>query len=141
MAEALLTHLGTDRFVAHSAGSNPAGFIHPLVEIALGSMGIPLHPHARSKSWDEFENKPMDLIITVCDSAASQCPSWIRSGRVAHWPLPDPSFVIGTEDERIEIAVRVAERLRLKIERMMTLDFDGLDDESLDEQLRQIGQL
>ncbi len=141
MAEALLTYLAPDRFVAHSAGSDPAGFVHPLVETALAAMGVPLRPGAWSKGWNTFANQPMDLIITLCDSAASLCPAWIRAGRLVHWPLPDPSFVIGTEQERIDAAIRVAERLRLKIERMTALDFDTLDNETLSEQLRQIGEL
>ena len=141
MAEAILTHLGPDRFVAHSAGSSPAGFVHPLVEDALTLLGIPLHERARSKSWNEFENQRLDLVITVCDFAADLCPAWTRRSLVAHWPLPDPSFLPGTDEQRLEAAVRVAERLRLKIERLIALDFDHADEASLASQLEMIGQL
>jgi arsenate reductase len=105
MAEAILAHLDADRFVAHSAGSDPAGFVHWLAEDALERLGIPLHKNAWSKSWDEFEHQPMDLVITVCDAAAGVCPAWLKSGRVVHWPLPDPSFVEGTDEDRLEAAL------------------------------------
>ena len=141
MAEAILAHLGRDRFVAHSAGSAPAGFVHPLVEDALNLLGIPPNKHARSKSWNEFEHRRLDLVITVCDFAADLCPGWARQNLVAHWPLPDPSFLPGTDEQRLEAAVRVAERLRLKIERLIALDFDRTDKASLTSQLEMIGQL
>ena len=141
MAEAILAHLGADRFVAHSAGSDPAGFVHWLAEDALARLGIPLHKNAWSKSWDEFEHQPMELVITVCDAAAGVCPAWLKGGRVVHWPLPDPSFVEGNDDDRLESAVRVAERLRLKIQRLIALDFDGMEGASLQNQLELIGHL
>jgi arsenate reductase len=141
MAEAILRHVGSDKFMAHSAGSDPAGFVHPLVEPALARLGIPLREDARSKSWDEFQNHPMELVITVCDNAESQCPAWVDQTLKVHWPLPDPSFLPGTDEDRLEFAVRLAERLRLKLQRLTKLDLTTSDRAALREQLDFIGQL
>jgi arsenate reductase len=141
IAEAILARLGGDRFVAHSAGSNAAGWVHPLVEAALAPLGIPVPETARSKGWDEFENRPIDRVITLCDAAAAQVPDWLARHPTSHWPTFDPSFAPGTEQDRLMAAMRVAERLALKIERMVGLDFDRLDDASLQEELDRISQL
>jgi arsenate reductase len=141
MAEALLRHVGGERFVAHSAGSNPTGYVHPLAIAALEQLGVPLPDDARSKSWDEFAGQPMDVVVTVCDHAAELCPAWWGDGLRTHWPMPDPSFYPGTQEERLAFAVRVAERLRLKIERLVSLDFDAADPAELSSQLDFIGEM
>ncbi|MBN1514297.1 MAG: arsenate reductase ArsC [Phycisphaerae bacterium] len=141
MAEAILARLGADRFVAHSAGSNPAGWVHPLVEAALVPLGIPVLDDARSKSWDEFENRPIDWVITLCDSAAREVPDSMYRCPVTHWSTPDPSFAPGTDEDRLVAAMRVAERLVLKIERLVALDFDRLDEATLQARLNEISQL
>lgn len=123
MAEALLRHLSGGRFRALSAGSRPAGFIHPLAEEAMLRMNVPMDGQS-SKSWDEFSDTPLDAVITLCDSAAAEtCPVFPGSPVSAHWSLPDPAFHPGTVDERIEFALRVADRLRLKIQAMIALDW------------------
>jgi arsenate reductase len=141
MAEALLRHVGGERFVAHSAGSNPTGYVHPLAIDALEQLGVPLPDDPRSKSWDEFAGQPMDVVITVCDHAAELCPAWWGHSLRTHWPMPDPSFHPGTPEERLAFAVRVAERLRLKIERLTTLDFAAAAPAELSAQLDFIGQM
>jgi arsenate reductase len=141
MAEALLRHVGGERFVAHSAGSDPTGYVHPLAIAALEQLGVPLPDDARSKSWDEFADQPMDVVVTLCDHASELCPAWWGDSLRSHWPTPDPSFHPGSEEERIAFAVRVAERLRLKIERFISLDFDGTDPDELFLQLDFIGQM
>lgn len=141
MAEAILAQLGRDRFVAHSAGSNPAGWVHPLVEAALAPLAIPVLEDARSKSWDEFENRPIDWVITLCDAAAREVPDWMNRHPITHWSTPDPSFATGTDEDRLVAAMRVAERLALKIERLVTLDFDRLDKAALQARLDEISQL
>lgn len=141
MAEAILARLGADRFAAHSAGSNPAGWVHPLVEASLAALGIALPVDARSKSWDEFENRPIDWVITLCDSAAREVPDWMKRRPITHWSTPDPSFAPGTDEDRLVAAMRVAERLVLKIERLVALDFDRLDEATLQARLNEISQL
>jgi len=99
MAEALLNHLGQGRFQAWSAGSHPAGYVHPDSIATLTRHGIdPGHP--RSKSWDDMATQSFDLIITVCDQAAGEaCPIFSGQPRKLHWSIPDPGMVTGTEDE------------------------------------------
>ncbi len=129
MAEAILRHLASDRFEAMSAGSRPAGFIHPLAIEVMRNMNVPLE-NPRSKSWDEFSDKPVDVVITVCDAAAGMvCPVWSGAPISAHWSVPDPSEHPGSEEERLEFALRVAERLRVKIEAFIDLDWSMNRDE------------
>ncbi len=103
LAEALLNHLGGDNFRAYSAGSHPKGQVHPLALELLRAANLPADG-ARSKSWDEFADATsprLDVIITVCDNAAAKvCPVWPCKPAKAHWGLPDPAAVLGTEAQR-----------------------------------------
>jgi arsenate reductase len=123
MAEAILRHLGGDRFEVSSAGSHPAGFVHPLAIEAMRRLEIPMDDHV-SKGWEQFADAPQDVVITVCDEAAKEtCPSWTGSPLTPHWSLPDPTYHPGSEEERLEFALRVAQRLRAKIEGLIALDW------------------
>jgi len=140
MAEAILRHLGGDRFDAFSAGSHPAGFVHPLAIEAMGRLNIPMDDPT-SKGWDQFANFPFDAVITLCDAAAREaCPLWPGSPVTAHWSLPDPSYHVGTEDERIEFSVRVAERLRMKTQGLIDLDWSA-DKVELARRLQFLGEI
>lgn len=98
LAEALINSLGGDRFVAHSAGSHPAGAVNPGALDKLRSAGIDT-VGLRSKSWDEFtgDTAPrIDIVITVCDNAAGEsCPIWHGSPVTVHWGIPDPAEATG----------------------------------------------
>ena len=84
-------------FRAFSAGSRPAGEIHPLTLRFLATRGLPTEGLS-SQSWDDFSNQEFDLVVTVCDSAASEaCPLWMSDAPRAHWGMPDPSRVTGDE--------------------------------------------
>jgi arsenate reductase len=99
MAEALVNHF-RDQWQAISAGTQPTGYIHPYAIAALKDIGIEvLSPPARSKSVDEFRNVAFDLVVTVCDDAAENCPVWLGSGKREHVSFPDPAKVIGAEDQ------------------------------------------
>ncbi|HEY3243639.1 MAG TPA: arsenate reductase ArsC [Phycisphaerae bacterium] len=136
MAEAILRHVGDERFEACSAGSQPAGFIHPLAVRTLESLDVPLDSAARSKSWREFADDPPDVVITVCDAAAEEvCPVWPDAPLTVHWSLPDPVYYPGTDAERLDFARRVAEELKSRIERMLTLDWDKLAPDALRREL------
>jgi arsenate reductase (thioredoxin) len=138
MAEAILRHLGGGRFFVASAGSHPAGYVHPLAITALDQLGIPM-VNPRSKSWDEFADTDFDVVITLCDSAAGEsCPDWRGRPVVVHWSHPDPVSVAGTDDQRIAFAVQVAGRLRLKVERLMEIDFAKCSRVKIGEALRAI---
>jgi len=99
MAEALVNQLGAGRFLAYSAGSQPTGFVHPRAIATLKRHGIdPGMPS--SKSWNEFSNQELDLVITVCDEAAGEtCPLFPGSPAKKHWSTPDPAKVEGSEAE------------------------------------------
>ena len=97
MAEALMNHLGRGRFQAWSAGSSPAGYVHPQSINTLKRHSIdPGHPY--SKSWNEFSGQPFDLVITVCDQAAGEsCPIFPGQPTKLHWSTPDPAKAQGAE--------------------------------------------
>ena len=99
MAEALINALGAGRYMASSAGSRPAGFVHPKSIATLKRHGIAVH-EPRSKSWDEFDGQQFDLVITVCDQAASEsCPAFFGKHKKLHWSTPDPAKAQGSESE------------------------------------------
>ena len=140
MAEALLRHCGGDRFEAHSAGSHPAGYVHPLSIKALARMGIGIEGQT-SKSWDAFATNSMDVVITVCDNAAKEiCPVWPGQPLTAHWPLTDPAMRVGTDQELLAFTISIAERLRVKIEAIVRLDWTATP-ETLSERLNFLGEI
>ena len=103
MAEALFNQLGQGKIEAVSAGSQPAGYVHPLSLKTLERHGIDAG-HPRSKSWDEFAGQSFDLVVTVCDAAAAEsCPVFLGPVKKLHWSTPDPAKVTGT-DKEIEAA-------------------------------------
>lgn len=135
-----MRHLADDRFESLSAGSTPAGFIHPLAIQAMKHLNITLE-NQRSKSWDEFSDTPLDVVITLCDQAAGEtCPIWKESPIVAHWSLPDPSFHSASEEDRVEFAVRIATRLIHKIRALIELDY-SMDSEHLQQRISFLGEI
>ena len=99
LSEAITNHVAGDVITAKSAGSQPAGEVHPLSLKYLNEAGIPTEG-LQSQSWDEFEAFAPDLVITVCDSAAGEsCPVWFGKSVKVHWGLSDPSKLTGSEEE------------------------------------------
>ena len=144
LAEGLLNHLGAGRFVAHSAGSQPTGRVNPWALSTLRSLGVAAEGH-RSKSWDEFAAAgapPLDFIITVCDSAAGEaCPYWPGHPVTAHWGLPDPAAVQGSDDDKARAFMATALVLRRRIDHLLELPIASLDAATLQARLRDIGQI
>ncbi|NMC81112.1 MAG: arsenate reductase ArsC, partial [Chloroflexi bacterium] len=97
MAEAIVNACLGDRWQAFSAGTQPTGVVHPKAIQALAEIGI-TH-HGRSKSADEFRQMDFDLVVTVCDDAAENCPVWLGKGQRRHVGFPDPAKASGTEEE------------------------------------------
>ena len=93
MAEAIVNAKMSDEWVAVSAGTKPTGYVHPKATIALNEIGI--QHQGRSKSADEFRTTPFDLVVTVCDSAAEECPLWLGQGVRVHRSFPDPAQATG----------------------------------------------
>ncbi len=90
MAEGLINAQLADRFVAFSAGTRPTGYVDPQAVAALREIGIDISTQ-RSKSADAFRGVPFDLVITVCDDAAENCPVWLGQGQRVHIGFPDPA--------------------------------------------------
>jgi len=91
MAEGLARAFYSDKLDVVSAGSRPSGFVHPNAIRALAAIGIDIKD-AESKSADPFINEPFDVVVTVCDSAAKDCPRWPGAKRIEHWSIDDPSW-------------------------------------------------
>lgn len=117
MAEALVNHLGRGRYAASSAGSRPAGYVHPKALETLRRHGIePGEP--RSESWDAYAGEPFDYVITVCDSAAAEpCPAFPGGYTKLHWSTPDPAQAEGTEAEIDAAFEQAYTMLKERIER------------------------
>ena len=112
MAEGLANAFHADDVEAVSAGSRPAGWVHPLAIRALNEIGVDIHD-AKSKGAAKFIDEPFDVVVTVCDSAAQDCPHWPGAKRIEHWPIEDPSYG-GYEDfvtTRDELAKRIDQLL------------------------------
>jgi arsenate reductase len=90
MAEGLINAQLADRFEAQSAGTQPSGFVHPVAKVVMREIGIDMERH-RSKSANEFIDQVFDLVITVCDDAAENCPVWLGRGEKVHIGFPDPA--------------------------------------------------
>jgi arsenate reductase len=98
MAEAIVNARLGDVWQARSAGTRPAGHVHPMAHEVLAEIGI--DHQGRSKSVDEMRGVDFDLVVTVCDSAAEECPLWLGSGRRVHVGFADPAKALGDEEDR-----------------------------------------
>ena len=116
MAEALINQLGAGRYKAVSAGSKPAGYVHPKSIETLKRHGIEAG-QPRSKSWDEFEGTNFDLVITVCDAAADSCPVFLGKHEKLHWSTPDPAAATGREEEINAAFDEAFEMLKTRVEK------------------------
>ena len=114
MAEGLVNHFRGDRWEAHSAGTKPAGYVHPLAVRAMAELGVEIGTQ-RSKSVDEFRDAQFDLVITVCDDADRNCPVWLGRGRRVHIGFPDPAAATGSEAQRLAVFREVRDGLRRRI--------------------------
>ena len=141
LAEALLNQLGNGRFRAFSAGSQPKGEPHPAALALLEEQDFPL-TGLRSKSWEEFSGPDapqMDLIITVCDSAAGEtCPIWPGHPTTAHWGIEDPAAVEG-EDQR-QAFLNALTYLHRRISLLLNLPDAELDALAWRDRVREIGR-
>jgi arsenate reductase len=144
IAEALMNRLGQGRVRAWSAGSFPKGEVNrhaiPVVE-GLGFKATDFH----SKPWDEFAGPDvpkLDFVFTVCDNAAGEvCPIWPGQPMTAHWGIPDPAAVTGTDAEIAVAFGETARQLRNRIGLLMELPLDKLDRMSIQSRLGEIGTM
>jgi len=120
MAEGLLRQLGGDAYEVHSAGSQPNGYVSPLAIEAMEKIGIDLSGH-RSKSVAEFEGQKFDTVITVCDSAATECPVFPGSQRI-HWSISDPGNAVGSREAKLVAFCRVRDELDARLRQFLAAE-------------------
>jgi arsenate reductase len=118
LAEALTNHFESSHWIAFSAGTEPTGYVHPLALAVLGEIGV-LH-HGESKSVEVYQGKAFDLIITVCDQAEEQCPTWLEKGKVIHQSFRDPASIQGTEDEILLVFREVRDQIKESIQKLLS---------------------
>jgi arsenate reductase len=118
MAEGLARAFHGDEVDVVSAGSRPAGWVHPLAIRAMAAIGVDIHDQY-SKSADEFLDQPFDAVITVCDSAAKDCPTWPGAKRVEHWPVVDPSYGPDDPATRYDRFVTTRDELAKRIDELI----------------------
>jgi arsenate reductase (thioredoxin) len=142
LAEGLLNQLSRGRFKAYSAGSRPKGAVNPIALTTPSTLRVPTDGY-RSKGWEEFARSDapvMDFVFTVCDTAAGEvCPVWPGQPMTAHWGVPDPAAVEGTDDEKARAFMAAAVTLKRRIELMLALPMSSLDRLAIHHQVKQIG--
>ena len=143
LAEAILNHRGGGRFRGYSAGSHPVGRVNPFAIDLLRQAQIATEG-LRSKCWDEFAvpgAPPLDFVFTVCDNAAGEvCPMWPGQPMSAHWGLPDPAAVPGTDADKARAFRDTYVMLDRRISLFTSLPIASLDRLSLGERVREIGR-
>jgi arsenate reductase len=143
LAESLMNHWGAGAFVGLSAGSFPRGTLHPIALALLEQMKLPT-AGLRSKSWSEFAAPgaaQLDFVFTVCDNAAGEvCPVWPGQPITAHWGVPDPAAVAGSEAEQWAAFRTALVALEQRIKSFLALPVDSLDRMSLQASVREIGR-
>lgn len=143
LAEAFLNSAGRGRFRAYSAGSHPGGKVNPFALELLQKNRISTEG-LRSKSWDEFA-KPgapeMHFVFTVCDNAAGEtCPFWPGQPVTAHWGVPDPAAVQGSDEEKRKAFLLAFTQLSTRIRLFLNLPFEKLERAALKARLEDIGK-
>lgn len=110
MAEAIINHELSSTWQAFSAGTQPAGYVHPVAIQVLSEIGI--EHIGRSKSTDEFRNQNFDLVITVCGDASDNCPVWLGKGKKVHIGFSDPALVTGSDEDTLSAFRSVRDQIR-----------------------------
>ena len=146
LAEALIndSRVGQGKFQGLIAGSHPRGEVQPLALAVLAEQGFST-AGLRSKSWNEFVEAgalSVDFVITVCDRAAAEtCPIWPGQPMTAHWSVPDPAAVAGSDDDKRRADRDAMHTLRRRVELLAALPIDKLTRLALQKRVRAIGQV
>lgn len=140
LSEAITNHLANGKIIAYSAGSRPAGQVHPLSIKYLNERGVATDG-LKSQSWDDFESIEPDVVITVCDSAANeQCPVWFGNCVKVHWGLPDPSKMKGSEEEIKSAFFKVMDTIEARMRKVLELNLNNMSDSELQTRLNNIAE-
>jgi arsenate reductase len=124
MAEGILRKLAGDRYEAFSAGSKPAGYIHPLAIKVMKEFGEDISHH-RSKSLEEFVGQPFDSVVTVCDNAKEVCPNFPGAKQWLHWSFDDPACAQGSEEEKTKVFRRVRDQILNQLRQFVVASQEG----------------
>ena len=114
MAEGMVNHFLGDTWEARSAGVHPAPRVHPLAVQAMAELGIDISAQ-RPKHLATFQGQPFDLVMTLCDEAAAECPLWLGGGRQVHIAFPDPAAASGSETEQLAVFRQVRDAIREQV--------------------------
>ncbi|HEX8152279.1 MAG TPA: arsenate reductase ArsC [Thermoanaerobaculia bacterium] len=117
MAEALAREFHGDVIDAVSAGSRAAGWVHPMAVRAMAELGVDIS-EAQSKSAAGFLEQEFDVVVTVCDSAASDCPRWPGAKRIEHWSIEDPSWGVDDPTQKLSAFAATRDELRERIDKL-----------------------
>ena len=143
LSEAVLNQRGAGRFRAYSAGSHPAGRVNPFAIELLKSANVATDG-LRSKSWDEFAAPgapTLDFVFTVCDTAAGEvCPLWPGQPVTAHWGIPDPAAVEGSDAEKAKAFRDAFLALERRINLFTSLPMSSIDQLTLTRKVAEIGK-
>jgi arsenate reductase (thioredoxin) len=143
IGEALFNTMGAGRFKAYSAGSHPTGRVNTFAIEQVRALGYPIED-LRSKSWDEFAAPgapALDFVITVCDKAAGEmCPLWPGQPITAHWGFPDPAAIEDADDEKRAAFAQTFRQMRKRVELLLSLPLETLDNVAIKNKMRSIGQ-
>jgi arsenate reductase len=143
IAEAILNRVGAGKFKAYSAGSHPKGQVHPYTLQLLENLNYDAS-FARSKDWEEFAvpgAPEMNFVFTVCDNAANEsCPVWPGQPMTAHWGVPDPADVEGTDAQRHLTFAEAYRMLNKRLSIFISLPINMLDRLVLQKRLDEIGR-
>ena len=121
MAEYLWNRLGDGAWRAESAGSRPAGYVHPIAVDVMKELGDDL-ASAQSKHVDQFVDQPIDLVVTVCDSARESCPTLAGAKQILHWPFPDPADATGSDAEKKKVFRDIRDQIAARIEKFLEVE-------------------
>jgi arsenate reductase len=143
LAESIMNRLGKGQFRGFSAGSHPNGLVNPLAVDLLKQLNFPTDG-LRSKSWDEFAGPSgphFDFVITVCDNAAGEaCPVWPGTPITAHWGIPDPAAVEGTEIEKKAAFAQAFKSMDRRIKLFLSLPIASIDQMRIKDNMDAIGK-
>jgi len=114
MAEVIWKKLGGQHWTVASAGSKPSGYVHPLSIRVMQELDLPV-TGLTSKSVDQFLDQTIDLAITVCDNAATDCPTMPGVAQILHWPFDDPANATGSEEEQLVVFRKIRDQIQTKV--------------------------
>lgn len=139
LSEAITNHMAGDEIEAKSAGSQPAGVVHPLSLKYLAQTGYSIHD-LKSQSWDDFEDFQPDVVVTVCDSAAGEaCPLYFGNSLKVHWGLSDPSKIEGDEAQFEQAFTACIDEIEERVQNLKNIAAQHLDRGALKIALSEIG--